>query len=65
MSEFQALLLVFLSTLLVEGLAIMGLKSIHANHAALSLGVIVPLIVGSHISSRVVMRYGGSRRRQH
>ncbi len=65
MTKFRALTLIFVGMLLVAAAAILGLSAAHANGSAVSLGVMVPMIVGSYLCSRVVMHYGasGPRRR--
>jgi phosphotransferase system glucose/maltose/N-acetylglucosamine-specific IIC component len=62
-TKFRALLLVVSATLFVAVAAILGLSAANANGSARFLGAIVPMIIGSHLCSRVVMHYGASGRR--
>jgi hypothetical protein len=59
-SETKALLLSFAAFALLMAVAIFGLRALDANEATLSLGFLVPLILGSYTSSRVVMHYSSS-----
>jgi hypothetical protein len=66
MTEARAAFLVFAGSTLFMAVAVLGLKAVNANDAAISLGVIVPLVFGSYASSLVVMHYGSSgRHRRH
>jgi hypothetical protein len=62
MTETKALLLSFGAFVLLMAVMIIGLRALNANEATLSLGFLVPLILGSYTSSRVVMHYSSSER---
>jgi len=62
-SETKALLLSFATFALLMAVAIFALRALKANEATLILGFLVPLILGSYTSSRVVMHYSSSERR--
>ncbi len=64
MTRGRAIGLVFAATLLSTVVGILGLSALGVNEAILSLGFLVPLMVGSHVSSRVVMHYGVPPRRR-
>ena len=65
MGKRTALALVFSATLLSTVVGLFGLQALGANKGILSLGFLVPLMVGAHVSSRVVMHYGVSDRDRH
>ena len=62
MTERTALGLVFTATLISTAVGLLGLQALGANKQILSLGFLVPLVVGPYVSSRVVMHYGSSER---
>lgn len=64
MTKARAFLLILVGTLLVSTLALLGLSAIHARGPAVSLSVILPLIIGAHLTSRVVTHYGASEHRR-
>jgi hypothetical protein len=64
MTEARAILLIFAGSIFFMSVAVLGLRAASANDAAQSLGVIIPLILGSYGSSRVVMHYGSSGQRR-
>jgi hypothetical protein len=62
MNERRALILLFAVMLLITGCLFYGLQALHANSSAQFLGFIVPLMLCSYLSSRIVMHYGASER---
>jgi hypothetical protein len=64
MTERKALLLICLSGLLFEAIAVIGLVAIGVRGPVLSLGLIVPLAVTCYLTSGVTMRSNASGRRR-
>lgn len=64
MTERRAIGLIMLGGLLLSALLLTGLFALGVPGTGLSLGAIIPLMLTSYATSRVVMHYGESDHRR-
>jgi hypothetical protein len=58
MSESRAFLLVMVGVVTLEAGLILGMAALGANNQQLVFGLIIPMMVGAYLISRLVMHYG-------
>jgi len=58
MTESRAFLLAAVGIVMLEAVLILGMAALGANNQQLVFGLIIPMLVGAYLISRIVMHYG-------
>jgi uncharacterized membrane protein len=58
MTESKAFLLILVGIVMLEAGLILGMAALGANNQQLVFGLIIPMLVGAYLISRMVMHYG-------
>ncbi len=63
MTENRAFVLILIGSVVFAAVAFFGLVALGVRGMGLSFAFLVPLALGAHLNSRVVMHYGETRHR--
>jgi hypothetical protein len=64
MTESRAFVLILVGVLVCTAIGVLGMAALGFNGSGMFLGALVPLAIGADLNSRVVIHYGGKKRRR-